>query len=646
MGIFNWFGSSEKQGTINGIRYVVSNSSEGEKIKVDLLSIPAISSAIEIKSNDVSQIPMSLYRRTTGGRQKLRNQLHYRLNQQPNRYQSAASFWKTVAMQSTMGECFVSTRGGELTILPYGSTVRYTTPIGEVRYATTYTQEELKQLGQKPDSIVIKDDYAYNEVLHFWTFQDEYGKPITLRNRFKHVLGLGSDLYAYTSNVYNMGGRVVGYLSTDVKFTSEDDKKDIVQGFKKLFKASRTDGDGGNLMAALDNGWKFNRLDLTPQEVQLFATKKDLQRDFAQIVNIPLWKLGVTEDYHYSTSEAAQREYLASCLNPLLNQIENEVNNKLIEPYERDYLYAEFDRDALIALDAKTMAEIDDLAIKNGTMSIDEHRERRNLPHSGHNIQQIPVNMNSASFMHESEALKLEKMRLENAVIAAQLAAAAKPLPPLTMQAEPPVEPKQQPEPKVESQELPAGAVADPAEAASVATAEAGGPSTNTSTTTYESAIATATVETAPSTQTAKVADAKAHATAEQLAAIQQKYLATYDAKLADAATMQAMCDAIFQDVADLYGLGDYLDDFTDSYVATALIRTNNKPITAYEVNRAINAANYEAITAVYGVFVGVKWVGGPFDGQIRTIGEPWTGNLKHPPIDATETDCYIVAEG
>ena len=422
MNLLNWLAPTRTQRMINGIRFVIDSQSESTRCRVDLLSIPAISSAVEIKSNDVAQIPLRLYMRTDAGRQRVRNQLDHQLSQQPNRFQNAASFWKTVAMQATLGECFVSVRGGELNILPYGSVIRYATPTGEVRYAETYTEQELKQMGGNPTAWKIKDDYAYNEVLHFWTFQDESGTPIPLRTRFRHVLGLGSDLYGYTSNLYNRGGVITGYLSTDQK-VSDDLKANVIKLFKQLFKRSRTNEDGNdNLMAALDNGWKFNRLDLTPQEVQLLATKEDLQRDFAQIVNIPLWKLGRTADYHYASSEAAQREYLASCLNPLLNQIECEINNKLIAPYERDYLYMEFDRDALIALDAKTMAEVDDMAVKNGCMSSDEWRERRNLPHSGHSIQQVPVNVTSADYVAQAETLKLEGLKLDNAIKAAQLA--------------------------------------------------------------------------------------------------------------------------------------------------------------------------------------------------------------------------------
>src|SRR5690349_434952 len=79
------------------------------------------------------------------------------------------------------------------------------------------------------------------------------------------------------------------------------------------------------------------------------------------------------------------------------------------------------------------MAEVDDMAIKNGCMSTDEWRERRNLPHGGQDIRQIPVNVTSANFLAANEALKLESSRLDIALKQAQLTALQKPMPSITL---------------------------------------------------------------------------------------------------------------------------------------------------------------------------------------------------------------------
>ena len=247
---------------------------------------------------------------------------------------------------------------------------------------------------------------------------DEFGFPIPLRVRFKKVLGLGSDLYAYMTNVYNRGGLLMGYLATDQK-VADDGKRGVIRAFKDLFKKAFSSvveaGEAGSdiTMSALDQGWKYQRLDMTPQEAMLLQTKEDLIRDFSQMVQIPLWKLGIVKDYHYSTAEVAQREYMSQSLNPMLKQIEDEINVKCFMG-EIDRRFVEFNREAIIYLDGKTAAEVDDLAVKNGTKTVNEVRDRLHAPRlPGGDARQIAVNTQSSDFTAASEVYKLQQMKNE-----------------------------------------------------------------------------------------------------------------------------------------------------------------------------------------------------------------------------------------
>jgi phage portal protein BeeE len=575
--------------TIDGVQFRLSYSPDesGEEWGcVDMLAIPTVSAAVTVKANDVSQIPMYQYMHTNAGRQRVKSPLDYALSTRPNPYQNAATFWRTVAMQATVGECFVSTRGGELNILPFGCAVRFTGDDGAARYATIYSPEEAKAIGLATDKPVVKDIYAYGEVWHFWTFQDENGCPVPMRCRFRHVIGLASDLYRYTSKLYNRGGAIVGYLSTDL-IVKDDQKKLVADGFRGMLSKGRWRNSRSNVgIAALDNGWKFNALNLSPQEMMLLETKKDLKKDFAQIVGVPLWKIGELEDYKYATAEAAQREYLLSCLNPLLNQIESEINAKSFLDFEP--FYVEFSRDALISIDAEAMARIDDIGIKNGCMSVGEWRGRRNLPLTGQDIRQLPVNVTSADYATANEALKLEAARLEVEIKRQQLAAGGKPPGLLTI------------------------TPAAPAPAALPLAAE----------------------------------DPPAIDMAASLRAIQEKHAPTLDT-LKDPEALAVTVRAVAGEVAALHGLADHLENFATRYIdaATQRIAEAADVNPAYEINRMVNAANFEAMKLARGVKVKVRWVGGTNDGQVRGLGEPWSGTLRHPPIADGEHESFLILE-
>jgi HK97 family phage portal protein len=575
--------------TIDGVQFRISYSAGddgGEWGCVDMLAIPTVSAAVNVKANDVSQIPIYQYMRTSGGRQRVKSPLDYALSVKPNPYQNAATFWRTVAMQATVGECFVSTRGGQLTLLPFGYAVRFTGEDGATRYATIYTPDEAQAMKLPPDKPVIKEIYEFWEVWHFWTFQDENGCPVPMRCRFRHVLGLASDLYRYTSKLYNRGGAIVGYLSTD---SSVDDrnKKLVADGFRNMLKKGRWRNSASNVgVAALDQGWKFNALNLSPQEMMLLETKKDLKKDFAQIVGVPLWKVGELEDYKYATAEAAQREYLLSSLNPLLNQIESEINAKSFLDFEP--FYVEFSRDALISIDAEAMARIDDIGIKNGCMSVGEWRSRRNLPVGGPDLRQFPVNVTSAEYAAANEAIKLEAAKVDLEIKRQQLAAGGKPPGIITL---PAAAPPAAPPPAAE----------DPA------------------------------IDMAAS-----------------LRAIQAKYAAGLTAEtLKDAEALATLARSVIGEVATLYDLADRVGNFPEKYTSAATKRIAEAAAVdpAYEINRMVNAANFEAMKLAHGVKVKVRWVGGTNDGQIRTLGEPWTGTLRHPPIIDGEHESFLVLE-
>jgi HK97 family phage portal protein len=573
MGLFDfWRGQQAKTITLDGIKFEIcrSNNVDGDRVRVDLLSLPSVAGALDIKSNDVAQLPLYLFARTDAGRERLKTALDYQLSSQPNPYTNSFQFWKTAAVQAMVGECFITCRGGQMRILPFGYGVRYTTPAGEVRYARLATPDELIAARAKPGDKVIMEDFSYTECLHLFESANEDGNPVPLRVRFKAVLGLGSDITAFSVKLYSRGGLFAGYLQSDAS-VPDDQKKLLTDNFKAVFKSARATDRSDIKIALVDHGLKFNKLDLTPEEMRLAESKKDFKHDVAAMLHLPLWKVGIMDDYKYASAEQAQRDYLQQSLNPLLVQIEREVNTKLIAPFERDMVYAEFARDKAIAIDSKTMADIDDLACKSGGMSINEWRARRNLPAvAGGDFRPVPVNVTSAAFVEQAEALKLESLKLANALKAAELTDATAPTP------EPP--------------------------------------------------------------PTADGPDATA------LAALQSELADGMGDAITDPEMMASMVGKAMERVATMYKVDPVaLSKFCDTYTESARSRAGATAVTAYECNRAINAASHEVIRFQHGASSTIRWVGGARDGQTRSINDSWEGKLRHPPLSAEEVNCFIV---
>lgn len=601
----NWYAGREYM--INGMRVYVdySNLHEDGKIRLDLLNIPSISAGLDVISDDVSQLPLNVYMRLPSGRDRQRGSLDWRLTQQPNDYQNASEFWKTVAMQAKIAECFVhfdAINDNQFFILPFGRVQRYTLDTGEVRYAQYNTDNNGR--------VAIERDFSYRDVLHFHYPQDQRGNIIPLNVKFAAVLGLGCDIYSYQVNLYNHGGMATGLLTTD-KAVGEDVKRGIVGSMKRLLTgrddkgkkvANTTGSDIG--VAALDNGWKWQALNLTPQEMMMLETKKDWLKDVASILKLPEWKMGVVENYHYSTAENAQLEYLQNSLNPLLVQIEREVQNKVFLPEERDTLYVEFNREKLFAIDSKTQAEIDDLRLKNGTISVAEARAKINL-NSGPEAQAryVPANVQSADYTTKAEALKLEKLDLENDWLELCIAAGQNP---------------KQPTPPAP---MPAKGPAAGADGAAESEAEA-------------QPVGQPVAETASVGLNAEML--------KQMQADMLAEMAVGGPEMALASMLRAQWGKMATTIANAYGLKpEAFGPLGEKYLASAAYRTDTTP--AYEANRMINAIHHYAIEKARGVNAPVKWIGGKYDGQAKPVGETWEGSIKHPPLTKDDTSSFLV---
>ena len=100
--------------------------------------------------------------------------------------------------------------------------------------------------------------------------------------------------------------------------------------------------------------------------------------DIARLFGVPPHMIGETDKTSSWGSGVEQQTigFQIYNLEPELSRIEGELNRKLFTaPY-----YCEFNREALAAMDAKTLMELYASAVNNAGMTPNEIRRKRNLP--------------------------------------------------------------------------------------------------------------------------------------------------------------------------------------------------------------------------------------------------------------------------
>lgn len=128
----------------------------------------------------------------------------------------------------------------------------------------------------------------------------------------------------------------------------------------------------------VDAGSKFTPMQLTLADAQTLESRRFQVADIARLFGVPPHMIGETDKTSSWGSGVEQQTigFQIYNLEPELSRIEGELNRKLFTaPY-----YCEFNREALAAMDAKTLAELYASAVNNAGMTPNEIRRKRNLP--------------------------------------------------------------------------------------------------------------------------------------------------------------------------------------------------------------------------------------------------------------------------
>jgi HK97 family phage portal protein len=128
----------------------------------------------------------------------------------------------------------------------------------------------------------------------------------------------------------------------------------------------------GTGAAVFDNRiTKFESITMKPTDAQFLEGIAATDADIANFWNFPLHKLNMGKQ-SYESNEQQDLNYVRSCLNPILIQIEQAGRLKWIAEADQPFVYIRFNRDSLLQTDAKTRSEILRNRIQTGLMTPNE----------------------------------------------------------------------------------------------------------------------------------------------------------------------------------------------------------------------------------------------------------------------------------
>lgn len=326
------------------------------------LQLSAAWACIKLLAETPASLPLYFYDVDANGR-KTKNTDHdltLLFEGKVNRYQNRVEFWETVLLNLvTHGNayCLIQKSGrriiGLLPLMSAQMEVRLMTD-GSITYQ--YTQDAGTRI------------YAEDSIWHIKLMGNGIIGLSPLAYQ-RNTLGIAQAAEKAVTKIYANGAKPSGVLMFDRLLTKQQ-REEVRANFATL-----TTGTGERLMV-LEKGTEFKPISLSPQDIELLASRKFQISEICRWYGVPSV---MVNDNNGTTTWGSGIEQIVLgfyklTLRPLLEKIEASMMTKLFTPEERKVMDVEFDFDALLRTDKKTMFESYKSAVNGSLMTPNEAR--------------------------------------------------------------------------------------------------------------------------------------------------------------------------------------------------------------------------------------------------------------------------------
>lgn len=338
--------------------------------RVDLKSTLQLATAwacIRLTAQAVSSLPMGMFeKQSDGGRVSIDHDLGQVLFDSPNAGQTGLEFWETkVANLVARGNAYSE------------------------RVFTGRFLSALQPLEARPVRIdgVLKyrvhdrgkeETLPADKIFHLKGFNlggDEGLSPIACG-----VHGLGSSIAAdeTSAKIFANGLQQPLFIDSGQARLTSDQRADLT----RLFKGFQGSDNTGKVMV-LEGGMKPVPLALKPDDAQMLTSRRFNVEEICRWFGVPPIVVGHAAEGQTMWGTGVEQillAWLALGINPLCKRIEARIKKDLIPLGERRRVYAEFNREGLLQMDAAAKASFLSTLTQNGLMDRNEGRAKLNLP--------------------------------------------------------------------------------------------------------------------------------------------------------------------------------------------------------------------------------------------------------------------------
>ena len=376
MGFFDIFKkqqrSEEAPAATNFITYPVSIDAGADVVtcKELAMKIAAVYRCVDVVSKGVAPLPLVI-KRKDDDYFVLDNDdvwgLTYLLQFRPNSRLSAFEFKKSIMIQILIGS-------GNAYIYPQWGANGYDALILLSPGSVTYDVYSNIYIVADPIN-KIYGTFDANEIIHLKNLSLDGGYTgVSTLTYASRTLAISANADSANVESFKTRGTLSGFVSgkgSTLGFGTIQDSQ--LQGVADKIEKQLA---SGKKIFNLPGEMSFNQISLSPADIQLLETKTFNVLDICRFFGVHPDKVFAQQTANYKASEMSQVSFLTDTLQPILTQIENELQIKLI-PRELAMQYKiDFDIEPLLQTDLLTQADYINKTISSGVKTVNQWRKK------------------------------------------------------------------------------------------------------------------------------------------------------------------------------------------------------------------------------------------------------------------------------
>jgi len=205
--------------------------------------------------------------------------------------------------------------------------------------------------------------------------------PIRLH---RENIGLAKAAQDFGSEYFGQKGQMTGVLASDQPLRKE--QMDVIQN-----SWNSSSMNAGTKL--LPFGFKYQRITITPDEAQFIETRKFQAEEICRIYSVPPSLVQLPSQTTYNNVEQQNLQFARHTIAPWAKRIEQEIDRKLIQSFERPDIYSKFNMNDLYRGDLAARTNFYTQMLQSGVMSINEVRAKEQMnPVEGGDTHTVQIN--------------------------------------------------------------------------------------------------------------------------------------------------------------------------------------------------------------------------------------------------------------